>query len=199
MPDLRYWSSSFLQGHSPRVGWPERSGIVVDLGLGGEISPHPPGSSCVPLGTLPHLELWSFGSCSTSVTDSTLFPEWIPASSALLSVIQNDLSCLIFLLLVVCFGLPSPRVPHWACPEPPCPQAFLLALPSFSEHLPPTAAPGEKPDLQWSQLVSSFRKIFLSLIEHRLVGTSSLVLILLLGRVDLDLFPGLGVCCQFTM
>ena len=154
---------------------------------------------CTTIGTLPHVELWSFASCSTSVTDSTLFPDWIPASSALLSVIQKDLSCLIFLLLVVCFGLPSPQVPHWACPEPPCPQPFLLALPSFSEHRPPTAAPGEKPDLQGSQPTSSFHKIFLSLIEHHLVGTSPLVLILLLGRVDLDFFPGLGVCYQFTM
>lgn len=154
---------------------------------------------CTPMGTLPHVELWSFASCSASVTDSTLFPEWIPASSALLRVIQNDLSCLIFLLLG-CFGLPSPGVPHWACPEPPCPPAFLLALPSFSEHLPPTAAPGEVlPDLQGSQHVSSFPKIFLSLMEHHLVGSSPLVLILLLGRVDLDFFPGLGVCYQFTM
>ena len=63
----------------------------------------------------------------------------------------------------------------------------------------PTAAPGEKPDLQGSQPTSSFHKIFLSLIEHHLVGTSPLVLILLLGRVDLDFFPGLGVCYQFTM
>lgn len=139
MPDLRYWSSSFLQGHSPRVGWPERSGIVVDLGLGGEISPHPPGSSCVPLGTLPHVELWSFGSCSTSVTDSTLFPEWIPASSALLSVIQNDLSCLIFLLLVRLLWTSVPSGPSlsmpWASVSPglsSCSSLFLWAPSSYS-------------------------------------------------------------------
>lgn len=145
MPDLRYWSSSFLQGHSAQeLGGPRDQELLWIWDQVEKSLPTLPGSSCVPLGTLPHLELWSLGSCSTSVTDSTLFPEWIPASSALLSVIQNDLSCLIFLLLVRLFWTSVPRVPHWACPEPPCPQAFLLALPSFSEHLPPTAAPGEK-------------------------------------------------------
>lgn len=143
---------------------------------------------CTTLGTLPCMELWSFASCSTSVTGLHII-SWV--NSGLFSSSQCNskrpflpyLSAISRLLWTSVPSGPSLSVP-WASVSPGLSSCSSL----FSEHLPPTAAPGEKPDLQGSQPTSSFHKIFLSLIERHLVGTSPLVLILLLGRVDLASF-----------